>query len=251
VAESKEFAPSALEFGDFKRSLVGIVDSRHFGDQPGDRAEGNSSPAYREIRKKQFQHFRGERFHRKLFAIAKEFQRLALARLQVPSVAKAVSPLVAVNHNAKRALSKIAIELRQRFVPKYVPETGDPLRARVWAVSEELEDIAFEFQQRAKRQSDKIHVKLRTRTQISTGWKPLLSDYDLTEITGNAPRKWFYKTADDAIRNSRNGANLTEMTRMKLVAAAFKAATGREVQPTAIKESLRAALTCKENSVRQ
>jgi hypothetical protein len=243
---------SIPRFQDFHSRFLKIVDSTDFGDLPDARPEGQDSPAHREIHQSNFKHLRNDRFVRKLHRIAKEYRRLQLARPQLPSVAEDLSRRIAINKQAEQALLEIVRELREKFVPNYVSDLRDPLRADVWAASEELENISYEFQKRGRHQADRIHPQFRKSKHDPSGRKPLIPDvnYDLPKTTKKAPRNWFYKAVDDRIRSSRNGGNLTEMTRLKLIAAAEEALTGKHVWPTAIKDVLHGDPSYKKKSDR-
>jgi hypothetical protein len=177
---------------------------------------------------------------RKLYALVKEHIRLESAQQQLNKHAKTIQPSITLLFRADKALMRIVKMLREEFVPRYLAHQGDPLRSAVWATSDELESICYELRLRARYTTSDIHPNLRKPSQVGTGRKSLLPTilYDLDKTTTSGPSQWLYTQLDDLFARIKNGRCLTEMTRMKLISAVC-GASGRLVQPTTIKESLR------------
>jgi hypothetical protein len=238
-------------FQGFYNRFIAIIDTQSFGGISSRRPSPYGSPAYREIQKEEFREIRTKSFIRELYNLAAEYHRLQSVRPQLPVVAQSIYPIIDTYQHAERRLLKIAKDLQDLFIPKYIPDIQDPLRQRVWAAADELETVSYELRKRAMSHTERIHEKHRKPGHVPSGWKSLVRDvdYDLKD-TDNAPKKWLYRSVDGAIRSTRNGRRLTETTRMKLIVATVRAATGDTVEPTAIKESLRYISTYKKKNVR-
>ena len=236
-------------FKDFCSAFVEQIDSAAFGEPQNfapEHGDPRKSPASRELHNNtgMSHHLRKPLFLRTIYNLMREHQRLEAERQKVRPYEKSLRPLILRNKKAQKRLLTLANLLKDSFLSKYRSLLGDQLEQEIYSIAEKIEDVAFSLKQREKSYVSQIHPAIRRKGDEPSRWSPILKDveYDLSKISVKAPDQWLYEQIDDELKGmSKRKQNyaLTQMTRMKLIAALIKAARIACVEPVAIKEFLK------------
>jgi hypothetical protein len=232
-------------FEDFCERFIQLIGSPSFGEKPKWKPRAHTqgmSPAFRELRKTGVSaKLQSKPFLRRVYSHAVEHDRREAQRLKIPILEKEVRPTIQRSRGVQGKLEAAAKTLKNTFLPKYRDALGEKLEQKLWQLIEEIEDEQFAWNRSEKSEVSRLHPASRKKSDEPSGWRPVFESlkdlhYDLEKISFRAVDQWFHRQIDQLLNSLPPGAGLTQMTRMKLIAASRDAAGLGFVEPATIKE---------------
>ena len=239
-----------VTFKEFRDAFLGTIEAREFGDPPDSLPPDQTdllSPGAQEIRDTgALAALRGPSLLHRFHGLLREYERLIKEQDEVRHT----------SHDASRAITKLrnarkTVETLQRRTLALDTQLESlmewPFREHLHAASKEFGiagDLLLDLE---KTQASTIHPaermvhdKREAKSKYQTSpWKQLIKpyDYDLESLKKKAPQQWLVEALNSALTARFKGnSELSDMTRYRIIAAAWTAAGLGLIDPLTIKQ---------------
>jgi hypothetical protein len=229
-------------FQEFRTRFLELITSPALGEPPRFDPAKRSAASKELSRTKLLDQLRSTDFCEKMYALSQTCWGLEAERKKALQVSRRMRPAIHRYRSGTRRLESCARKLAE-FDEMYRGFIDQTLSQKIRSAVALIEIVAGELDRRRGVLVSNLHPKHRRDKDESSEWELLfkLYDYDLEKVGVKATDLWFWKSVNDAILEFIKGhkaANLSAMTRFKLIAAISEAADHGRVPPTTIKQFL-------------
>jgi hypothetical protein len=231
-------------FQAFRTRLQELITSLALGEPPNSGPNKPGAASKELSRTKLLGQLTSVDFCKTMYTLSEEYCRLQTERPKVAAVGRRMRPMIPRYVNGMKRL-KACVQQLADFNERY-PDlsglSGPGIRQTIRSAVDLIETAVKQLERQRGILAARVHPKLRGKAE-QTEWNLLFKeyDYDLEKLGVKAADQWFWTNVNDAILEfigENKLANISAMTRFKLIAAISEAAGHGTVPPTTIKQFL-------------